>query len=222
MATVMLASYALVLALLLLASFKFKESSAAIWFLRLLLFGMCYDNLLQAMGPYFIDASWYLPLNYPRYVLHAAVLPFLTLFALFIMRSAGIKLAENSLFQAFCILFTVASLAYGLWHEVFLLELVSSDKLGHAKLVSASNAPPLATILTNVLVMAMALSVWRETQWRWFFFGGLFIFLVNGATASMAWGFLAGNMAEIVFVVALLATYRHFDSLAGSSSAGAV
>ena len=60
-----------------------------LWFLRFMLFGMFYDNLVQGLGNWFIDASWYEAANVPRFVLHSAVLPFLTLFALSVMRSAA-------------------------------------------------------------------------------------------------------------------------------------
>jgi hypothetical protein len=203
--------YALVHLVLLLFTFKSRDNSAGIWFLRILLFGMCYDNLFQALGPYAIGFDWYLPLNYPRYILHAEVLPFLTLFSLSIMRSAEIKVAEKPWLQIFCVLFTAASLVYGLWHEVWLLDLVVTENLGHTKLSSDSELPPIATILTNLLVLLMAAAVWRVAHWRWFFLGALFIFLVNGATASMAGGFVAGNMAVIVFIIALLKTYWHFN-----------
>jgi hypothetical protein len=202
--------YALVHLVLLLFTFNNRDNSVGIWFLRILLFGMCYDNLFQALGPYAIGSDWYLQLNYPRYILHAGVLPFLTLFGLFIMRRAKVRVADKQGFQVFCVLFTVAALIYGLWHEVWLLDLVVTADLGHTKLSSDSELPPIATILTNLLVLLMAASVWRVAHWRWFFLGALFIFLVNGATASMAWGFLAGNMAEIVFIIALLKTYWHF------------
>jgi len=181
-----------------------------LWFLRFMLFGMFYDNLVQGLGNWFIDASWYESANVPRFILHSAVLPFLTLFALSVMRSAGVKVAANTLFVGFCWAFTLVALGYGIYHEVVLLELGPKPALGIMKMGSLSGIPPVATILTNILILPMAAAVWKVGAWKWFFLGALFIFVLNGATGAQPWGFLVGNFAEVVFVVALLATHRRF------------
>ena len=187
--------------------------SPRLWLLRMLLLGMCYDNLVQGLGNWFIDADWYAPANVPRFVLHSAVLPFLTLFALSIMRAAGVKLALNTVFTGFCWLFTAVALAWGLYHEVYMLELGPRPTMGIMKMGSLSGLPPIATIATNILVLPMAAAVWKVSGWRWFFLGALFIFLLNGATGAQPWGFLVGNFAEVVFVLCLLATHRRFAAL---------
>lgn len=184
--------------------------SPRLWLLRLMLLGMGYDNLVQGLGNWFIDSSWYEAANVPRFVLHAAVLPFLTLFGLSIMRAAGIALARNRLLIGFCWAFTAAALAWGLYHEVYLLELGPKSALGVEKLGSLSALPPIATILTNIVVLPMAAAVWKTSGWKWFFLGGLFIFLLNGATGAQPWGFVVGNFAEVVFILCLLATHRRF------------
>jgi hypothetical protein len=185
-------------------------NAARVWLLRFMLLGMCYDNVIQGLGNWFIDAWWYEAANVPRFLLHASVLPFLTIFGLSVMRDAGVALARKSLFVGFCWLFTIASLAWGLYHDVYLLELGPKSAFGVMKLGSVSGLPPIATILTNILLLPMAALVWKDSGWRWLFLGALFIFLLNGATGSQPWGFLVGNFAELVFMVALLATDRRF------------
>lgn len=180
------------------------------WLLRFMLLGMCYDNVIQGLGNWFIEASWYEGANVPRFLLHASVLPFLTIFGLSVMRDAGVALARKPLAIAFCWLFTIASLAWGLYHDVYLLELGPKSAIGVTKLGSVSGLPPIATILTNLLLLPMAALVWKASGWRWLLLGALFIFLVNGATGSQPWGFLVGNFAELVFMVSLLATDRRF------------
>jgi hypothetical protein len=179
--------------------------------LRLLLTGMAYDNLMQGLGHWFIASSWYEPANIPRFLLHATVLPFLTLFALSVMRSAGVGLARKPVFTALCWLFTLLALAWGLYHEVFQLELEPRAVLGVDKLVSTSGLPPVATILTNIVILPMAFGVWRADGWHWFLSGALVIFILNGATGSQPWGFVVGNFAEVVFVLSLLATDSHYS-----------
>ena len=178
-----------------------------------MLLGMSYDNLVQGLGNWFIDAAWYEGANVPRFILHVTVLPFLTIFGLSVMRDAGVALARNALVIGFCWLFTAAALAWGLYHEVYLLQLGPKHAMGVMKLGSISALPPVATILTNILVLPMAAMVWKSSGWKWFFLGGLFIFLVNGATGAQPWGFLVGNFAELVFIVSLLATDRRFAAV---------
>ena len=189
-------------------------TSPRLWLLRMMLLGMCYDNVVQGLGNWFIDASWYAAANVPRFVLHSAVLPFLTLFGLSIMRGAGVKMAASVFMVGFCWLFTAAALVWGLYHEVFMLELGPKSAMGVMKLGSLSGLPPIATIVTNILVLPMAAAVWKVSGWKWFFLGALFIFLLNGATGAQPWGFLVGNFAEVVFVLCLLATHRRFSSVA--------
>ena len=150
------------------------------WFLRFMLLGTVYDNLIVAAVPLWLGSSLYESANIPRFLIHAAVIPFLVLFALSVMGSARVKLALNRLFRAFCCLFVLAALCFGLWHEVWLLELAPKTALGFTRLSSAATLPPLATIFSNLLVLPMAALVWRQSGWPWFFLGALFIFTVNG------------------------------------------
>jgi hypothetical protein len=196
-----------------LLGWTFRQSgngTARLWLLRFMLLGMCYDNLIQGLGNWFIDAPWYEGANVPRFLLHVTVLPFLAIFGLSVMRDAGVALARNTLLISFCWLFTVAALAWGLYHEVYLLQLGPKHAMGVMKMGSMSALPPVATILTNILLLPMAAMVWKSSGWKWFFLGTLFIFLVNGATGAQPWGFLVGNFAELVFIFSLLATERHF------------
>lgn len=207
----LLLTFAVVDLALLFWTFTDKDFAAPrLWLLRLLLLGMFYDNLVQGVGNWFIDEGWYASVNVPRFILHASVLPFLALFALSVMRSAGVKLAWNRFFTGFCWLFTAVALVWGFYHEVILLELGPKSVFGVSKLGSLSGVPPVATILTNVLVLPMAAAVWRVAGWPWFFLGALFIFVLNGATGAQPWGFLVGNFAEVVFIVSLMQTHWYF------------
>ena len=199
---------------LLVYSFQGGEwRSPRLWFLRAMLFAMAYDNALQAIGSRFIEAGWYEPASLPRFVMHAAVLPFLTPFAVSLMRDAGVRVAGRSWFLRVAWTFTLLALGWGLYHEVILLELAPKSGYGVVKLSSTSSIPPIATILTNLVILPMAAVIWRVAGWRWFFLAALFIFLVNGATATKPWGFIAGNCAELIFVIALLATHWHFSRI---------
>ncbi len=214
----LLATYALIQTALLVWSFRWQSHQPwRLWFLRAMLLGMIYDNSCVALAPYFIGTNGYVAANAVRFFMHSAVLPFLTLFAWSVMRDANCAVADRAWFGTFCWAFTIAALAYGLWHEVYLLELGPTSALGFEKLSSTSGLPPIATILTNILILPLAALIWRQSGWHLFFAGALFIFALNGATGGQPWGFLAGNVAEIAFVTCLLLTERRFKGEARSS-----
>jgi hypothetical protein len=205
--------FALLDLLLLVGTFILRDArSLPLWLLRFMLFGMFYDNLIQGIGNWYIDAPWYEAANVPRFLLHVCVLPFLTLFGLSIMRAAGVGVAHKSALTVFCWVFTASALVWGFYHEVMLLQLAPRPALGVMKLGSVSSLPPIATIATNILVLPMAAVVWKVSGWKWFFLGAAFIFVLNGATGAQPWGFLVGNFAELAFMLCLLATQRRFTS----------
>ena len=214
----LLLAFAAIDAALLLWTFAARlQPSLRLLLLQLMLLGMFYDNTVQGIGQWFAEASWYEAANVPRFVLHAAVLPFLTLFALSIMKDAGIGVAHKPWLWIAGGLCTAAALAWGLYHEVYTLDLKPISRYGVDKMTSVSSLPPIGTIATNILILPMAAAVWRVSGWSWFFLGSLFIFLLNGATGAQPWGFLVGNFAEVVFMLALLATHRRFLPAAQTS-----
>ncbi len=213
MITIILLGYGLIQCTLLAYSFQWQSHKPLrLLLLRTMLVGMIYDNAIVALGPWCIGADWYEWANRLRFLLHSGVLPFLTLFALSIMVDSNILVANHKMLRGFLWLFTLAALSYGLLHEVIMLELEPKDAMGYSKLGSVSKLPPIATILTNIAVLPMAAAVWRKGQWPWFFVGALFIFLLNGSTGAQPWGFIAGNFGEVIFILALLKTERHFSA----------
>ena len=182
-----------------------------IWFLRAMLFGMFYDNFIQSTGFLFYQESWFESASLMRYALHVTVLPFLTLFALSLMSEVKIQIAKRNDFIIFCFLFTAGALSFGWYYDFWVLELAPETNFGISKLVSLSKMPPIATILTNILILPMAAAIWKTSGWKWFFLGAVFIFLVNGATGAQPWGFITGNFAELVFILSLLITERRFS-----------
>ena len=192
-------------------------ASPRLWFLRLMLFGMAYDNLALALGNLGVGALWYEAISYPRFLLHALILPLLVPFALSAMRVCAIPIARRRWFAIGCWLLAAIAWCYGLWQDVGGLELRAETALGHARLTSASDIPPLATIAVNLAVLALSFVIWRRAGWSLFFLGCLFILLVNGATATLPWGLLAGNGAEAVFILCLLLTERFLLRFQGSA-----
>ena len=75
-----------------------------------------------------------------------------------------------------------------------------------------SGVPPIATILTNLLLIILAAAVWRACGQKAMFAGALFALVVNGALAGIEWFFLVGNFVEVVFILSLLHTARRLET----------
>ena len=183
-------------------------ATARLWILRLLLFGMVWDNLMLALGNIGVGSPWYAAASELRFVLHALVLPLLIPFAVSVMRASGITYAARPWFAVCCWLCAGAAWWYGLWHDVCGLQLTAQEVQGHMRLTSASAAPPWGTIGVNFLLLAMGWAVWRRSGWSLLLFGALFILLLSGGVGGQPWGYVAGNGGELLFVLCLLLTER--------------
>lgn len=216
--TFVFALYLLVHICLMVFSFRIDSHSWRIWLLRAMLFGMLYDNSMLLLNTIYGVPDWLRTINYPRWVMHAAILPFLTLFTFSILRVANVAVAKKSWMSYLFILVTAACWIYGMWYEVALLEIGTktfTDSTGTfatlERFSALSKLPPFATIFTNIFILPWTFVIWRATGWKWFSLSTLAIFLINGSTGGLPCGFLAGNLGEIIFITGLLFTERHFS-----------
>ena len=180
------------------------------WIVRALLLGLFIDNITLALSGLGLGSDWYVAANHLRYFAHAAVLPLLLIAGVLLARRADVRWAANSKVVAVAVVLATAGVLFGLATEVFGLQLVPESLYGHTRLVSSSNLPPIATILTNVLLLPIGVAIWRNGGWPWLFAVALLILLVNGATATKDWGIISGNLTEIVFAIGWVATLRRF------------
>jgi len=185
-------------------------SGLAEWLVRFLLLGLIVDNLILAAGAVAIDAPWYYVASEFRYLAHVLLLPPLVVAGLELLRRAGSAVAERPAALVAAMVFVAAAIGYGVATEIVGLELVRETLLGHDRYTSAHGAPPLATIVTNLVILGMATVLWRIGGFPWLFIAALAIFIVNGAIATSDWGIIGGNFAEILFVSGWLASCRRF------------
>ena len=175
-----------------------------LWIPRLLLAGMIYDNLVLTLGNAGVGSAWYAAASSGRFVLHAALLPLLVPYALAALRAAAVPLAQRGWFVAGCWLVAMTAWGYGFLHDVGRLELAVEEVFGHLRLANSAPLPPLGTIAVNLLLVVLAFALWRHARRPLLLVGALFILLVNAAVGARPWGYLAGNGAEVVFMLCLL------------------
>lgn len=191
-------------------------------FLGALLCGMAYDNLIVASGQWFIEQPWFYTASMVRFYSHVLILPFLSLFTFSILRDQGLALGQSRLFWLLCTAVTLAALAFGISQELVGLQLVENSQFGVQRMSNAHGSAPVATILTNLFTIGLAAYVWRKSGWKVLFWGSIFIFIVNGAGAGQKWGFIAGNLAEVVFVLSLIFTHLHVSARAATQPQQAI
>ncbi|MEE2002944.1 hypothetical protein QWY20_15915 [Alkalimonas sp. MEB108] len=214
------AGYLLVHLALLTLSFRWQLAGPRTWLIRAILIGVIYDNAMLLLSSWYGAADWLTPLNYPRWWLHGLLLPLLSLYMLSLLRQSGVAMAFKGWFSAIFVVITVLCLSYGIWYDIVQLQLTSrlfEDPNGFFHSMERFNAlngtPPLGTIFTNLFILPFTVVVWRKSGWPWLFAGTLTIFLINGASAPLAYGFLLGNFAEILFLLALLKTEQYFGTV---------
>lgn len=176
----------------------------------LLLVGLTIDNVALASSAIGLGKPWYEWANVARYAAHSVCIPPLLIAALEICRRARCRWAEPG--WAWIVIFSLAlaGIIYGLTMEVVGIEFVRVELYDFTRLVSDDNLPPFATIATNFVIICMGIALWRQRGWAWLGLGAALVFSVNAITATQAWGLLAGNTAELVFVLAWLVTLRRF------------
>lgn len=187
-------------------------NNAETWIVRALLLGLCFDNTVLALGVSSNNETWYYGASEIRYAMHVFVLPPLVLAALRLAGRAGIAGLESRYALLTGLTFAVAAIAFGFVTELANLELIRESLGDHVRLVSADAMLPLATIVTNLVLLVLTAYLWRRSGWPWLFAATLSIFLINGGLAGSEWGIVAGNLAEVVFALAWVAALLHFNS----------
>jgi len=187
-----------------------RPAGLAEWVLRLLFVGLITDNLTLAFSSVGLGSDWYELANVARYAAHAVFLPLLMLAGVDIAERARCSWANRRETWTIAVVLALTGIAYGLMTEVIGINFVIAEFAGHERLVSAAHLPPFATITSNLLLLATGAAIWHRADWPWLFFATLVVFLVNGATAGKSWGIVAGNSAEIIFVLGWIVTLRHF------------
>ncbi|TKB46063.1 hypothetical protein [Thalassotalea mangrovi] len=213
---------------LLATTFKIEDATWRLWWLRILLFGVIYDNailLCSSLTGATPGLEFYSEL---RWLFHAMILPVLGLFSLSIITQVNPNLKWRNGFYFMFSGLVLAGIGYGLWGEYIHQQLVPatfSDPnqmiAPFERFVAEYSSPPWATIGMNVVAILCSIYVWIKGKWPWFSLGAISIFLVNGAAAGSDYGFMLGNIMEVLFIASLIATERFVQNV-GIAAAGDV
>lgn len=210
-----------------------RQKSWGLMFITIIAAGLVYDNLIIALGTTLGVGSLLETISIPRFLVHAVFTPLLFMAGYEMARRADIKWfdSQNRYRAAWGI--TTILVFVGLWQGVFsahLKPVCHDGTLRYAERVSESQIcpeveyteaelnerglPPIASIVTIVLVGIEGLAIGRKIGW-WGLLIGAVIMFVGAAIPASRVGPVVANGAEVVLVGFALATEMVLQKRAG-------
>lgn len=186
------------------------------WALRLLLryrqpatvpllvvtFGLVYDNAVLAAGGMVGHGELLERLSVPRFFMHAFGTPLLMLSALGLLRRSRATFAGSGVFAASLALLTLAMVAIGFGSDFLRLDLeakAAGDLVSYGN--AASHGPPIAPVVTIIVLVAAGIVIWRQNGGPWLLLGSLAQFLAAAIGDAIA---IAGNLGEVLLLAGLI------------------
>jgi hypothetical protein len=188
-----------------------ERDRAYLWVMLAVLVGLVYDNLIIALGSFIGEGDFLKTLNAGRYAGHAFGTPLLTIFAFGIARRAGVGWAQGKTAHILACVFTTALIGLGVYEDIIRLDLaprVMFDTFRYTNM--AVKGPPIPPILTILMLIALGISIWRKSGWKWLALGAIFMFIA--AAAGTGDRLFIGNLGETVLGVSSVFSAKKFFS----------
>lgn len=170
-----------------------------------IVYGLVYDNLAIAAGSFLKEGELLKAINVPRFVIHALITPMLIIYSVGMARWAGIGWAQDKMWHTILCLLSTAMIALGAYFDIIRLNLEPEryqDTLRYIN-VGGIKGPPIAAIVTIVVVIVIGGWLWRQTKWHWLFMGSALMFIAAAVGARLI--FIA-NTGEVAMTASSIAT----------------
>ena len=165
-------------------------------------FGLVYDNALLAGGAAIGHGDMLERLSVPRFFMHAFGTPLLMLSALGLLRRSGAAWSRSALIAASLAVLTVAMIAVGVEADLLRLELAPKATAGVVSYGNAaSHGPPVAPIVTIIVLIASGVVIWRHKAGPWLLLGALVQFAAAAIGDAIV---IAGNLGELALLAGLV------------------
>lgn len=172
--------------------------------LLIVTFGLVYDNSILAAGSTLNHGDLLERLSVPRYFMHAFGTPLLMLSGLAFARRAGAKWAQHRFVAAGVALLTLGMVAVGVDADLFRLQLYAKEAAGVVSYGNAgSQGPPVAPIVTILVLIAAGWAVWRYQGGYWLLAGAVAQFVAAAIGDAIV---IAGNLGELALLAGLVMT----------------
>ncbi len=172
--------------------------------------GLCYDNVVLALGGALLAGPLLLALNWPRYLLQALIAPLFLLSFADVYRRAGAAGLSARAAQRLALAAALALMGYGL-AGLGALELVPLSGWGITRYVSASTSPPVIGVAVALAALATGAAIWRVCGWPWLAWTALAMLIGCGASTALGRDgvCLVTNAAELLLLATVLAGTRY-------------
>ena len=186
--------------------------------LLIVTFGLIYDNAMLAVGSAIGHGQLLEQLSVPRFFMHAFGTPLLILTALGQVRRTGSVWAGRAGIVVLATGLTLAMIAVGVFADLLMLDLEpkrAADVVSYGN--AATDGPPVAPLVTIIVLITAGLIVWRGGGGPWLLAGSLSQFVAAAVGDAIL---IAGNLGELALLAGLLATERRLTPAATSAASG--
>jgi hypothetical protein len=132
----------------------------------------------------------------------------MSLYALRICRNAGLQWSWKKLPATAVTVIVAALIIFGVYIDIFGLQLEPVAEWNTLRYINNGwQGPPIPAIITIIILLLMGLSLAVRSHWPWLLLGAAIMFIISGGLPSFG---VLTNLAEIILVVAMVTTARHF------------
>jgi ABC-type branched-subunit amino acid transport system ATPase component/branched-subunit amino acid ABC-type transport system permease component len=171
------------------------------WIVAAVIVGLMIDNAILAVGNLLGEGSLLQALNRPRYWIHALGTPLILPIVIEIGAACGLTwcVQRRRWWQAV----TGAFITFGVWFDIVRQRLEFTTKGGVARYANeVISGPPVNAIAANILAIAVGVMIWQKGHRATMAIFSILMLVGAGAGVSIP---VVGNLAECIFVLALLA-----------------
>jgi hypothetical protein len=206
-----------------------RRKTMSLLFVIVIAAGLVYDNLIIAVGAAVGVGGLLEALSFPRFLIHALCTPLLLMAGYEMAHNAGVQWFDHAMRRRTAWIVTFVLIGIGFWQSILGVDLKPAchdGTLRYAERVSESQLcanveytqaelnerglPPIASIITIVLVGLEGLAIGRKVGW-WVLCIGAIVMFVGAAVPASRVGPLVANGAEVILVACALATEFYLD-----------
>ncbi|MBD3404704.1 MAG: hypothetical protein GF411_01055 [Candidatus Lokiarchaeota archaeon] len=194
-----------------------ENKKNSLFLILVVMVGLLYDTLVLSIGSLLGVSDLLYNLNWGRYLVHAVLTP------LFIMVAYEQSLrfdinwfsvSKKTLQIVFWII-VIAFIVIAMFTHVIGVSLIPETFDGVLRYVidpTGGRSPPIAAILTIIVIMIIGLVIMLRTspKWIWLFLGALVMF-IGSAVPTRLVGTIVGSSAELFLTITLLLTEKRLE-----------
>ncbi|MUK90541.1 hypothetical protein GMD78_19475 [Ornithinibacillus sp. L9] len=184
----------------------------------IVIIGLLYDNGILALGRYVGEGTMLEILHLARYWLHAFATPLLVIFAWDLLINSHVNWVKKQWVKYSFLLFTIGLILLELVTVVFKISLKPSWQYGviNYENIDPSGDSPFMIIIVSTVLAITSIIIWRKQKWIWLFNAVLLMGIASAVKLPIESNAVT-NLAELILIIALLATKSFLHNRKGTS-----